>query len=75
MTIREINKVHSALMREHSIFYADMICRAIQDNTIDEETFANGIEGNILGIQRRCRRIYTKRLGIRMKVLSLLPNK
>lgn len=31
-------------MREHSIFYADMICRAIQDNTIDEETFANGIE-------------------------------
>ena len=44
MTTREINKVHSALMREHSIFYADMICRAIQDNTIDEETFANGIE-------------------------------
>ena len=45
MTTTEINKVHSALMREHSIFYADMICRAIQDNTIDEETFANGIEG------------------------------
>lgn len=44
MTIREINKVHSALMRAHSIFYADMICRAIQDKTIDEETFANGIE-------------------------------
>lgn len=44
MTITEINKVHSALMREHSIFYADMISRAIQDNTIDEETFANGIE-------------------------------
>ena len=44
MTTTEINKVHSALMREHSIFYADMICRAIQDNTIDEETFANGIE-------------------------------
>lgn len=44
MTIREINKVHSALMREHSIFYADMISRAIQDNTIDEEMFANGIE-------------------------------
>ena len=31
-------------MREHSIFYADMICRAIQYKTIDEETFANGIE-------------------------------
>lgn len=31
-------------MREHSIFYADMISRAIQDNTIDEEMFANGIE-------------------------------
>lgn len=44
MTTREINKVHSALKREHSIFYADMICRAIQDNTINEETFANGIE-------------------------------
>lgn len=45
MTTTEINKVHSALMRAHSIFYADMISRAIQDNTIDEETFANGIEG------------------------------
>lgn len=45
MTIREINKVHSALMREHSIFYADMICRAIQDKNVDEETFANGIKG------------------------------
>nr|DAS49688.1 MAG TPA: hypothetical protein [Caudoviricetes sp.] len=44
MTTIEINKVHSALMRAHSIFYADMISRAIQDNTIDEETFANGIE-------------------------------
>lgn len=44
MTTTEINKVHSALMRAHSIFYADMICRAIQDNTIDEEMFANGIE-------------------------------
>lgn len=44
MTTTEINKVHSALMREHSIFYADMISRAIQDNTIDEEMFANGIE-------------------------------
>ena len=31
-------------MRSHSMFYADMICRAIQDNTIDEETFVNGIE-------------------------------
>lgn len=44
MTTREINKVHSALMRSHSMFYADMICRAIQDNTIDEETFVSGIE-------------------------------
>lgn len=44
MTTREINKVHSALMRSHSMFYADMICRAIQDITIDEETFVNGIE-------------------------------
>ena len=26
------------------MFYADMICRAIQDNTIDEETFVSGIE-------------------------------
>ena len=49
MTTTEINKVHSALMREHSIFYADMISRAIQDNTIDEETFANGIEGIYIG--------------------------
>lgn len=32
-------------MREHSIFYADMICRAIQDKNVDEETFANGIKG------------------------------
>ena len=31
-------------MREHSIFYADMICRSIQDNAIDEETFVSGIE-------------------------------
>ena len=44
MTTREINKVHSALMRSHSMFYADMICRAVQDNTIDEETFVSGIE-------------------------------
>ena len=44
MTTREINKVHSALTRSHSTFYADMICRAIQDNTIDEETFVSGIE-------------------------------
>ena len=26
------------------MFYADLICRAIQDNTIDEETFVSGIE-------------------------------
>lgn len=51
MTTREINKVHSALMREHSIFYADMICRAIQDNTINKETFANGIEEIYLAYQ------------------------
>ncbi|MBF1591624.1 MAG: hypothetical protein HXO19_11155 [Prevotella shahii] len=51
MTTREINKVHSALMREHSIFYADMICRAIQDNTINEETFVNGIEEIYLAYQ------------------------
>ena len=44
MTTREINKIHSALMRSHSMFYADLICRAIQDNTIDEETFVSGIE-------------------------------
>lgn len=44
MTTTEINKVHSALMREHSIFYADMICRAIQDNAIDKETFVSGVE-------------------------------
>lgn len=44
MTTREINKIHSALMRSHSMFYTDMICRAIQDNTIDEETFVNGVE-------------------------------
>ena len=44
MTTTEINKVHSALMRSHSMFYADMICRAIQDKTIDEETFVSGIE-------------------------------
>ena len=31
-------------MRSHSMFYADLICRAIQDNTIDEETFVSGIE-------------------------------
>ena len=44
MTTKEINKVHSALTRSHCMFYADMICRAIQDNVIDEETFVNGIE-------------------------------
>ena len=31
-------------MRSHSMFYADMICRARQDNNSDEETFVNGIE-------------------------------
>ena len=44
MTTREINKIHSAITRSHSMFYADMICRAIQDNAIDEETFVSGIE-------------------------------
>lgn len=48
MTQEEIEKVNSLLMLKYNIFHADLITRAIQDESISVDKF--GIGCNLIGI-------------------------
>lgn len=48
MTQEEIEKVNSLLMLKYNIFHADLIIRAIQDESLSVDKF--GIGCNLIGI-------------------------
>lgn len=48
MTQKEIEKVNSLLMLKYNIFHADLITRAIQDESISVDKF--GVECNLIGL-------------------------
>ena len=48
MTQEEIEKVNSLLMLKYNIFHADLITRAVQDESISVDKFVIGC--NLIGI-------------------------
>lgn len=48
MTQEEIEKVNCILMRKYNIFHADLITRAIQDESISVDKFVIGC--NLIGL-------------------------
>lgn len=48
MTQKEIEKVNSLLMLKYNIFHADLITRAIQDESISVDKFVSGC--NLIGL-------------------------
>lgn len=48
MTQKEIEKVNSLLMTKYNIFHADLITRAIQDESISVDKFVIGC--NLIGL-------------------------
>lgn len=42
MTELQIDKINDLLMLHHSIFYSDMITRAVQDESLPREDFIRG---------------------------------
>jgi hypothetical protein len=48
MTQKEIDKVNSLLMTKYNIFHADLITRAIQDESISVDKFVIGC--NLIGL-------------------------